>query len=106
LDFVRAIPSTPVWLQAGYHLAPAAQIPAEQKNGLSLPRHTHTHTPAALQAASTVSGQAQALRPDNDTAQLTRILKGRLVCCLRQGEGKEAASPGVSLLGVMLAYTG
>jgi hypothetical protein len=27
-DFVRAIFNTPVWLQAGYYLAIAAQIPA------------------------------------------------------------------------------
>jgi hypothetical protein len=34
LDFVRAFFNTPVWLQAGYwHLAIAAQIPAEQKSG-------------------------------------------------------------------------
>jgi hypothetical protein len=37
LDFVRAISNTSVWLQAGYYLAIAAQIPAEQKNGLSAP---------------------------------------------------------------------
>jgi hypothetical protein len=37
-DFVRAIFNTPVWLQAGYYLAIAAQIPAERaKNGLSAP---------------------------------------------------------------------
>jgi hypothetical protein len=30
---VREISNTPVWLQAGWHLALAAQIPAEQKNG-------------------------------------------------------------------------
>jgi hypothetical protein len=30
---VRAISNTPVWLQAGYYLAIAAQIPAEQKTG-------------------------------------------------------------------------
>jgi hypothetical protein len=32
-DFVRAIYSTSVWLQAGQYLALAAQIPAKQKNG-------------------------------------------------------------------------
>jgi hypothetical protein len=41
LDFVRAIFNTPVWLQAGYYLATAAQIPAEKKKGcLSAPRNT------------------------------------------------------------------
>jgi hypothetical protein len=34
LDFVRAIFNTPVWLQAGYYLAPAAQIPAEPKRAV------------------------------------------------------------------------
>jgi hypothetical protein len=33
LDFVRAVFSTSVWLQAGQYLAPAAQIPAKQKSG-------------------------------------------------------------------------
>jgi hypothetical protein len=37
-DFVRAIFNTPVWLQGGYYLAIAAQIPAEQKTGC-LPLH-------------------------------------------------------------------
>jgi hypothetical protein len=32
-EFVRAIFNAPVWLQAGYYLALAAQITAEQKSG-------------------------------------------------------------------------
>jgi hypothetical protein len=66
LDFVHARFTTSVWLQAGQHLALAAQIPAKQKSGC--------RPLAQAQAQGQGQGQGQGTRKEGQ--QVFSVYRG------------------------------